>query len=282
MTHPVNSIVCFNGEFIDQNSPVFRCVDRAVCYGDGVFTTIRAVNGVIDSFDLHYQRLVTAATVFDLNWCCPSEALKRNCAFILANNQLSEGLAALRVMLLRGGDAEGLSLPEATAASHWVIRGSRYRQPQGTVRLITAPMIQSSQAWTVRFKTLNYLDAIMARRYARSQGYDDAIFCNEQGNMVSTTSANLFFLENGIIKTPATTAGALAGVMRARVLAYAHQAGIPVIEGHWPVAALHEAEAIWLTNSMMGVQCVTGVAEQVYPAGHPLLQVIQALCAKRL
>ena len=151
MTHSVNGIVCFNGAFIDQNSPVFRCVDRAVCYGDGVFTTIRAHNGAIDSFDLHYQRLATAATVFDLDWCCPPEVLKRNCAFILANNQLSEGLAALRVMLLRGGDAEGLSLSEATA-SQWVIRASRYRPPQEVVRLITAPMIQSSQAWTVRFK----------------------------------------------------------------------------------------------------------------------------------
>ena len=122
----------------------------------------------------------------------------------------------------------------------------------------------------------------MARRYARSQGYDDAIFCNEHGDMVSTTSANLFFLENGIIKTPATSAGAMAGVMRARVLAYAHQAGISVAEGHWPVAALQDAEAIWLTNSMMGVQCVSGVAEQVYSIGHPLLQVVQALCAKCL
>src|SRR4030095_12996212 len=80
---------------------------------------------------------------------------------------------------------------------------------------------------------------------------------NERGEIVSATTANLFWAKDGTIHTPALSTGALAGVTRECVLEIANKHFIPVLEGIYEMADLTDADEIFLTSSGLGVAPVT-------------------------
>lgn len=80
---------------------------------------------------------------------------------------------------------------------------------------------------------------------------------NERGEIVSATTANIFWAREGTIYTPALSTGALAGVTRGAVIELAAKQFIPLIEGVYELADLTEADEIFLTSASYGVAPVT-------------------------
>ena len=66
----------------------------------------------------------------------------------------------------------------------------------------------------------------------------------------------MFWIKEGVLFTPALECGVLNGVMRREVMDRAALFGLTVREGHFPPAALAEAEAAFITNSLIGVRRV--------------------------
>ena len=69
--------------------------------------------------------------------------------------------------------------------------------------------------------------------------------------------ANIFWVREGTIHTPALSTGALAGVTREAVIELAGKQFIPLIQGVYELADLTEAEEIFLTSASYGVAPVT-------------------------
>ena len=125
-----------------------------------------------------------------------------------------------------------------------------------------------------RLKALSYLDNILARAQARAAGADDALMLNTRGEIACAAAANLFWIEDGRLFTPALECGVLDGIMRAQVLAVA---GINVAEVRAGREALDRAEAVFLTNSLVGIQPVAALDGR--PLGpHPLVAGLSSRC----
>ena len=122
-----------------------------------------------------------------------------------------------------------------------------------------APQSVGSENWDARFKTLSYLTRWQARRAVTA---DEAILCNERGELASGACSNLFWVRGRSIYTPASEAGCRAGVVRGWVLGR-----VPVVEGRFPLSALEEAEEIFLTNSWIGVMPVNRYQDRAFPVG---------------
>ena len=80
---------------------------------------------------------------------------------------------------------------------------------------------------------------------------------NERGEIVSATMANIFWVKDGTVHTPALSAGALAGITRGCVIKQASQHFIPLVEGVYEMQDLAEADEIFLTSAGLGVAIVT-------------------------
>jgi len=104
---------------------------------------------------------------------------------------------------------------------------------------------------------LAYLDNVLARASAREAGADEALMLNTRGEVACAAAANIFWLKEGLVHTPDLDCGVLDGVIRAWVLAMCRNLGQPAAEVRMPLAALADAEAIFLTNSLMGVRAVS-------------------------
>src|ERR1044072_3658300 len=80
---------------------------------------------------------------------------------------------------------------------------------------------------------------------------------NERGEIVSATTANLFWAKNGTIHTPTLSTGALAGGKRECVVDIAKQQFISLLAGVYEMPDLTDADEIFLTSSSLGVAPVT-------------------------
>jgi branched-subunit amino acid aminotransferase/4-amino-4-deoxychorismate lyase len=101
-------------------------------------------------------------------------------------------------------------------------------------------------------KSLNYLDHVLSREEAKSRDFDEAVVLNERGEIVSATMANLFWVRNGTLHTPALSTGALAGITRECVIEIANKHFIPLLEGIYEMPDLTDADEIFLTSSGVG------------------------------
>ena len=74
-------------------------------------------------------------------------------------------------------------------------------------------------------KSLNYLDAIVAKQQAGELGMHDAVMLDSLGAVAECTGANLFLIVDDALVTP-TTRAALPGITRRTVLEIAAEQGI--------------------------------------------------------
>ncbi len=119
-----------------------------------------------------------------------------------------------------------------------------------------------SENWDARHKTFSYLTHWQARQAARAHGADEAVLLNEHGDLASGAMTNLFWVEDGSLRTPAPEAGCRAGVIRRWVLGQTD-----VESGSYPLAALDLADEVFVTNSLIGIMPVTRFGDRHYPHG---------------
>jgi len=95
---------------------------------------------------------------------------------------------------------------------------------------------------------------------ARAEGYADVLRVNTAGVLAETTVANLFFIREGRLCTPALSTGILPGVIRAEVIQVADSLAIPVEEGSYTPAVLQAAEVVFLTNSSVSIRSMDTIS----------------------
>jgi len=85
---------------------------------------------------------------------------------------------------------------------------------------------------------------------------EQLLLCDQAGCVLETDRANVFAVVRGVLRTPAADGRILPGVTRARVLAAAECAGMPVAEGAVRLDELLAADEVFVTNSVRGVRPV--------------------------
>ena len=71
--------------------------------------------------------------------------------------------------------------------------------------------------------------------------------------LISGIQSNLFMVQQGVMKTPRLDRCGVAGRMRARILACASTAGIPIYEDELRLDDLVTADEVFLSNSLIGI-----------------------------
>ena len=81
----------------------------------------------------------------------------------------------------------------------------------------------------------------------------DGILCDQHGNVIEGTKTNIFAIKENSLFTPALSLGGVAGVMRQIVIEKAQAAGLDVIIAPLHYLSLVKMDAIFLTNSIIGL-----------------------------
>lgn len=105
-------------------------------------------------------------------------------------------------------------------------------------------------------------DALQAQAYAEEKGALEALQPDAEGRVVEATRSNLFFVEEGVLCTPALKAGILDGITRARVLEIAQRLQIPMREYSPPPKRLLKAQEWFITSSLKGILPIATINQQ--------------------
>ena len=129
-------------------------------------------------------------------------------------------------------------------------------------------------------KHLNCLDRVLA---AAQLAADEPLAqegwcCDAKGHIISGTKSNLFMIKDDSIFTPRLSECGVKGVMRAYLIACLKATSHTVIETDLCADDLHRADAIFMTNALIGVWPVRQINTHVY-AISPLVRRCQAFTA---
>ena len=270
--HPV---IYLNKSMVEATKARVAPVSSAMLYGRGVFTTIAIYNSQPFLWSKHWQRLATHAKRLDIDHSgCTEKNVGEALQKLIAVNQVQEGRARVILLARHGRDIWKMRVPGAKKTDLLIMTGDPQKGPQTGLSLAVSPYRANTVSPLAGIKSLNYLDHVLAWEEAQSRDFDEAVVLNERGEIVSATTANLFWAKNGTLHTPTLNSGALAGITRECVIDIANKHFIPLLEGIYEMNDLTDADEIFLTSSSLGVVPVTTFDFRRYSVGGPLTTTI--------
>jgi 4-amino-4-deoxychorismate lyase len=244
--------------------------DRGLSYGDGLFETIRVVDGVAPLWARHMQRLAHGCERLRLP--PPDPALLWREA--LATTQ-GMARAVLRITLTRGNGERGYAMPSSPRPTRIVasfpmpvLDAAAYAVG---VRMHLCATRLAEQPRLAGLKHLNRLEQVLARAEWNDPAVAEGLMCDMHGRAISAVSANLFAVLDGVPATPLLARCGVAGVGRAEVLAALPQTQVRDL----PLEACLRASELFLASSVRGIVPVQAVGDTVYVPG-PVARAMQA------
>jgi len=258
----------FDGALVAGPVP-FDLADRGLTLGDGVFDTALALDGRLVFESAHVARLVAAAQA--LGFVVDSERIGQAMRAVAGG---AGGLAAIRTTATRGSGPRGLAPPLAPRPVLWASAAPLPPAlPFAALTLHETQIRRNDTSPAARWKTLGYLDAVLAAGEARAAGFDEALFRNTRGRVACAGTGNLFAVFGTRLVTPPLSEGVLAGIVRAEVLALAPNLGLVAEERPLDPETFLGADAVFLTNSLRGIAPVRAVGSRTFEA-HPTVTAL--------
>jgi len=286
-------IACINGELVPREEAKVSSFDFGFLYGVGLFETFRTWRGRLVGLERHLSRLMKDAT--NLGWQLPP-TLETLTDWVLQTLKANKSLIAegkdvrVRITVTPGtvDPAKGwwdFASAEPTVVIHVTPLPPDFdsRNERGWTAVL-APWQRPKDFPLWQIKATTYFANVLARRHARSQGADEALWLNTDGNLTEGTATNLFVVCDSEIWTPPPEEGLLPGVARTLVFELAASLGITVLERPIPLSTLSRAEEAFLTNAVIGLVPLTKIGDTLLPSTQTSLQLRSAFfdhCFKR-
>ncbi|MCI5043581.1 MAG: aminotransferase class IV [Aquisalinus sp.] len=248
--------VWVNGKLHHDHERLIDSRDRGFLLGDGVFETILMRRGKPVFLVEHLERFRRAAEFFDIPLRYTDEDIENTIQKVLLSSEVDSQDCACRITLTRGLGQRGLIPPEKCKVEPTLlITISKIPPVAGEeLKLSLSDVCRNEGSPSSRYKTIAYTDNILARQKALREGADDAVLCNNRGEIACATAANIFLILSGRkLVTPRCEAGILSGITRGVVLDTATSVFDETSEVVLTPADLSEGY-ILLTNSLIGIQ----------------------------
>jgi 4-amino-4-deoxychorismate lyase len=247
----------------DKNTQV-SFDDRGLQYGDGVFETLRLFNGEIPMWEFHQCRLKNAQLALKL----PLENFFSQWPEFVKQHLGHIENACAKLVISRGEGPRGYKIPAEVQINWWLkISDLSKPDPIESEKSFSLTLCQhpiSRQPKLAGLKHLNRLDQVMARsEWEEQDNFNEGIMFNIDGDVIEGTMSNVFWLKDNQLHTPDLSQEGIDGCVRRWVIKYKEKSSLPVIiSQQTKLDSLHDADAVFLTNSLIGIQAVTEIDGQ--------------------
>jgi branched-chain amino acid aminotransferase len=278
-------VVSIDGAVLGAAEATVSVYDRGFLYGDAVFEVLRTYGGCPFALAEHVARLRRSAERVFIALPVDDATLSGEIetAVRAAGSHRAEGPipptpqvreSYVRVVVTRGSGPLSLDPDTATHPLRVILVEPVAPPPREAylhgVAVVSASTRRPADGTAAAgAKVTNYLASLLALRDARTRGAQEALIVDAHGHVVEGATSNVFVVEAGRVATPPESAGILAGITRARLLALARDLGVPVDERALPLANLYGADEVFITSSIREVLSVVRVDGRPVGAGVP-------------
>ena len=276
--------IWFDGKLVPWADANVHVLSHALHYGTGFFEGIRTyscTDGTSSVFRLneHVTRLLNSMKILGLQIPHSHETIFSAIIETLKANKLKEGY--IRPLSFVGAGEMGVhpkNNPIQTIIAVWpwgaylgaeaLANGINIKTSTFTRHHVNAMMTKAKTSG-------NYVNSVLAKMEAVSDGYDEALMLDTNGFVSEATGENIFIVHNNIIKTTPLTS-ILGGITRESLMTIAQDLGYTVVEQQFTRDELYVADEAFFTGTAAELTPIRSVDKRIIgigKAGH----VTQAL-----
>ena len=257
----------FNGDIIAATQAAIGIGNRAFRYGDGLFESMRMMQGKLMFSDLHADRISKGMEILQIEGSSQvtHQFLEEKVSQLALRNNIKNN-ARIRFTVFR--DGEGLYSPLGNTMGYAmeIVKTDLIDYSSNYKGLIAKVYDEITKPINIlsNLKSCNSLLFVMAGIFRKRNSLDEVFILNQKGFLCEGMSSNLFVVYEKNLYTPSLEEGCIAGVMRSVVIELALENNIPVIEAQINPDILNEAEEVFVTNATNGIQWIMGFNNKRY------------------
>lgn len=256
-----------NGVITSASSSAVSITNRSFRYGDGLFESMRIVNGRAQFLKEHLKRLQAGMQVLKMNMhpLLNEAFLEASIHELTLKNNIKAG-GRLRLTVYRNNG--GLYTPETNEVSYFIeaepFDDATYVLNQKGFTIDLYSELKKQQHVLSNIKSANSLLYVMASINRKQLGLDECLILNDKHYIIEGISSNIFAVKNGVLYTPPVTDGCVDGVMRRKIIEIAQANRIAVYEISIMQNVLLGADELFLTNAVHGVRWIVAYKQKRY------------------
>lgn len=255
-----------NGKLVQLAAAVVPITDHGFLYGLGLFETFRTYRGAPYLLERHLERMASGCEELGIPFTVTAAEITDWISRLMQANNLED--AYVRYTISAGEAPFGLPSGDYTDPTHIVLakalpEPSPILYERGRMlQCLSTP--RNTPESDVRFKSLHYMNSILAKRELNRYSQHDqqmqgaeGLQLTREGYVAEGIVSNVFWVRENVLYTPSLSTGILPGITRAVVMEIAAEQGIACIEVQSPWRDLGQADEIFLTGSVAELVPVT-------------------------
>ncbi|MDJ0388243.1 branched-chain amino acid aminotransferase [Roseomonas sp. E05] len=261
--------IWLDGQMVPWRDAKLHVLTHGLHYASGVFEGERAYGRNIFKLRAHTDRLIASGRIlgFEIPWS--AEEIDAACLAVLERNGLSD--AYLRPVAWRGSEMLAVSAQQTKihlAIAAWAWPNLFGADRMKGVRLAMAKWRRPAPdtAPTASKASGLYMIGTLSKHAAEAEGYDDALMLDFKGDVAEATGANIFFVMDGALHTPAPICF-LDGITRRTVMSLARHRQISVVERTIGADEIGGATEVFLAGTAAEVTPVRAIGEHSFTPG---------------
>ncbi len=267
--------IWFDGKMVPWAEANVHVLSHCLHYGTGVFEGIRTykcVDGTSSVFrlDEHVTRLFNSMKILGFQIPHSYESIYNAIIETLKVNKLAEGY--IRPLSFIGAGAMGVhpkDNPIQTIIAAWpwgaylgedaLANGISIKTSTFTRHHVNATMTKAKASG-------NYVNSVMAKVEAVSDGYEEALMLDTNGFVAEATGENIFIVHKNIIKTTPLTS-ILGGITRDSIIQLAKDLGYSVKEQQFTRDELYCADEAFFSGTAAELTPISSVDRRTIGSG---------------
>lgn len=273
--------VLVNGEF----KTTIDVFDRGFMYGDGVFETIRVVNGQPLLWDYHIKRLTHGCSVLKI----PTDRntvqqLRTGLDTVVAEAGSINKTCVVKLVVSRGAGGRGYQLPELPSVNKVIICYPAPEYPPSHssvgINMLTCQHRLSENPVLAGIKHLNRLDQVLASAELTGE-VAEGLMLNQAGQVIEGTKSNVIFFEERGIVSPDTRLCGVDGVARQYIFDNVSELGLDARIDTVKPSEIGRFKGMAIINSVLGLWPVSRLDGRELPLS-PLASELQCFLNQQL
>lgn len=263
----------FDGQIADADALQADLTTHAMHYGSGVFEGIRSYatkhGAAVFRLADHLQRMRKGADLLGIGFDV-DQAVEATLQALRANRLRD---AYIRPLAWVG--AGGFGLDVSGHAQHLMVATTPtlVHLSGADARMTVSPWRRNPASSLPPLKLCGaYVNSILAKREAKSRGFDEALFVDDQGYVVECTGANVFMVKHARV-TAVEHRDALPGITRDTLMALTGAEARPVT-----LEELRDADEVFACGTAAEVAPIAAVDDRIF-GDRPISRELAALYA---
>lgn len=259
--------IWLNGEIKHLSEAKINILSPTAQFGANVFEGIRCYWNDEEKqlyafrLDDHFKRLQNSMKMFKMEKLFSIEEMKQGLIAVVTAEEYQENIAVRQTVYIDGFGSWSSKEPIGMFIAP-VPKGmpSKEYNKEGLHCCVSSWRRISDQNLSPRIKCgANYINSRMAQLEAWDNGYDCAIFMNDQGKISEGPGSCIFIVRDNKLITPSVSSSILESITRDTILKLAKDLGLTVLERDIERTELYMCDEAFLCGSAMEITAIYDV-----------------------